>query len=319
MDLRHLRTFVSVVDNGTVSKAALRLRTAQPALSRQIGELEAELGVKLFDRIRRRLVLTAEGERLLADCRGILGGVQALNERVKLMRSPDSGVLKVGLTAQMIDGVFAQFLHIYARRRPKVQVQLVEAVGPALLAMLERGEVHVCIAGIRAIQANDHPFAIFPLPPVEFLAACHPSLRLGSGESIDIGKLKEHPLLLLDTSFFFRKTFDASCRLAGLTPNIFIESHTSHALLALAEAGHGVAIVPSILPTHRYRLRIVRLTHRGRSLREPFAILWDKRRTVPAYVADFCDALAGYMRDILPISRPRVPKSARSRRLEPRG
>ena len=65
MDLRHLRTFVAVAEQGTVSKASLRLRVAQPALSRQISDLEAELGIKLFDRIRRRLVLTGEGERLL--------------------------------------------------------------------------------------------------------------------------------------------------------------------------------------------------------------------------------------------------------------
>ncbi len=133
---------------------------------------------------------------------------------------------------------------------------------------------------------------------------------------MDIGKLGGHPLLLLDTSFFFRKTFDASCRVAGLTPNVFIESRTPHALLALAEAGHGIAIVPTILPTHRYRLRIIRLTYAGRPLREPFAILWDKRRTVPPYVADFCDALAAYMREVLPISRPRAATAARPRRRE---
>ena len=70
MDLRHTRTFVTVAELGTVSKAALRLRIAQPALSRQISDLEQELGFKLFDRVGRRLLLTGEGEQLLADCRG---------------------------------------------------------------------------------------------------------------------------------------------------------------------------------------------------------------------------------------------------------
>lgn len=73
MDLRHARTFVTVADLGTVSKAAERLHIAQPALSRQIGNLENELGVKLFDRVGRRLVLTGEGEQLLGDCRALLG------------------------------------------------------------------------------------------------------------------------------------------------------------------------------------------------------------------------------------------------------
>ena len=73
MDLRHLRTFITVADAGTVSRASLLLHVAQPALSRQIKELEDELGVRLFQRVRRRLILTAEGERLLADSRTVLG------------------------------------------------------------------------------------------------------------------------------------------------------------------------------------------------------------------------------------------------------
>ena len=72
MDLRHMRTFVTVAELGTVSKAALRLRIAQPALSRHISDLEQELGFKLFDRVGRRLLLTGEGEQLLSDCRGLL-------------------------------------------------------------------------------------------------------------------------------------------------------------------------------------------------------------------------------------------------------
>src|SRR5215204_3794994 len=272
MDLRHFRTFVTVAEEGTVSKAALRLRVAQPALSRQINDLESELGIRLFDRIRRRLILTGEGEQLLGECRVILGAVGALAERAQLLRRADAGVLKVGATGQMIDGVFSNFLHRYGERRPNVQIKLSEATGPTLLAMLERGELHVCISGIRAIQADNHPFETFSLPPVEFLAASHTSLQLGNAQSVDIARLGSHPLLLLDTSFFFRQTFDAACRLAGLRPNIFVESRTPHTLLSLAEAGHGVAIVPSVLPTQRYKLRIVRLTHRRKPLREPFAV-----------------------------------------------
>ena len=95
MDLRHLRTFVTVAEQGTVSKASLRLRVAQPALSRQISDLEAELGIRLFDRIRRRLVLSADGERLLGECRTILTAVGSIRERAQLLRRADSGVLKV--------------------------------------------------------------------------------------------------------------------------------------------------------------------------------------------------------------------------------
>src|ERR1700730_11531487 len=81
MDLRRLRTFVAVAELGTVSKAALRLRIGQPALSRQISDLQKELGLRLFDRVGRGLVLTAEGEQFLEDCRGALGHIDSLGER----------------------------------------------------------------------------------------------------------------------------------------------------------------------------------------------------------------------------------------------
>jgi DNA-binding transcriptional LysR family regulator len=311
MDLRHLRTFVTVAEQGTVSKAALSLHVAQPALSRQIKDLEVDLGLKLFDRVRRRLVLTAEGERLLTDCRNILSAVDALGERVQLLRRPDAGVLRIAATSQVIDSVLSEFLHRYAKRCPDVQIKLREGTGRPLLAMLEHGEIHLTIVGIRAIQAENHPFGIALLPPVEFLAAFKPSIELAKTASIDIRRLGAHPLLLLDTSFFFRLTFDAACRIAGFHPNIFLEGRSPHALLSLAESGHGVAIVPSVQTTQRYRLRIARLTYERKPLREPYAILWDKRRALPPFAEDFRQSLAAYMREIFPISRPLSPKGRR--------
>lgn len=308
MDLRQLRTFVAVADQGTVSKAALRLRVAQPALSRQIAALEDELGVKLFDRVRRRLVLTGEGEQLLADCRTVLGAVGSLSERAQQLRRGDSGVLRVAATPQMIDGVFSTFLHRYAERRPKVEIKLTEAAGPGLVAMLERGELHVCITTQQAMQVDLRDFDSFDLPPIEFLAASHHSLRIDQQGSVDIARLADHPLLLLESNFFVRTAFDAACRLAGFKPRIFMESRTPHTLLSLAEAGHGVAVVPSVLPTHRYRLRIARITHRRRPLRQPLQVMWDKRRLLPPYAKDFCEALAEHMREVFPISRPAVSR-----------
>src|SRR6187200_2249339 len=100
MNLRYARTFVTVAELGTVSKAATRLRIAQPALSRQIGALEQELGLKLFDRVGSRLVLTGEGEQLLGDYRALLNYVSALDERTQLLRRGDTGVLKVATSPQ---------------------------------------------------------------------------------------------------------------------------------------------------------------------------------------------------------------------------
>lgn len=314
MDLRRLRTFITVVEHGTVSSASLHLRIAQPALSRQIRDLEEELGIRLFDRVRRRLVLTAEGEQLLHDCRAIFGAVDSLRERAQLLRQGDSGILRVAATPQTIDGVFATFLHRFAANRPNVQIKLVEAVGAGHAAMLERGEVHVTVSLMLPSQADSPFIESFELTPLEFLAASHESLEVGTAGDVEISHLSAYPLLLLDTSFYVRTTFDAACRLARVKPDIFIESRTPHALLALAEAGHGVAVVPSVLPTNRYRLRIARITHRRKPLQEAYAVLWDRRRVLPPYARDFCESLAAHVREVFPISQPSAPGINRAAR-----
>jgi LysR family nitrogen assimilation transcriptional regulator len=317
MDLKRLRTFVAVAELGTVSKAALRLRISQPALSRQIGDLEQEFNLKLFDRVGRRLTLTAVGEQLLGDCRGLLGQVGSLGERIELLRRGDSGVLKVAAPPQTIESVLSTFLPRYARRFPNVQVKLTEALGPDQSAMLERGEVHV---GIRHDQYANRHFASQALPPDEVLAACDPSLQLGHAGVVDIGRLASYPLLLLDSGYSIRRLFNAACRLAHVEPNILLESRAPHTLLALAEAGQGVAIIPSLLRTDRYTLKIVRVTHRRKPVREPLVIQWDNRRPRPLYAESFCEALAEHMREVLPITHPSASKTARKRAArEPRG
>jgi DNA-binding transcriptional LysR family regulator len=309
MDLRHARTFVTVAELGTVSKAAVRLRVAQPALSRQISDLEHELGLKLFDRIGRRLRLTSQGEQLLGDCRTLLSYASAVGERAQLLRRGDMGVLKVAASPQHIESVFSQFLPRYAERCPGVQVKVSEGSGREILGMLERGEIHLAQNLLHAVQVDTKRFAIQPLESVELLAACHPRLTLSDRATIEVSDVVSHPLLLLDGGFGFRRAFDAACRLAGVVPNVLFESRAPHTLLALAEAGHGVAIIPSALRTHRYALRIFGLTYRSKPLREPLSILWDKRRPLPRYAEVFCQMWADHVRQVFPITRPSGPGS----------
>jgi DNA-binding transcriptional LysR family regulator len=309
MNLRYARTFVTVAELGTVSKAAMRLRIAQPALSRQISAFEQELGLKLFDRVGSRLVLTGEGEQLLSDCRGLLNYASALGERAQLLRRGDTGVLKVAAGPQFIEGAVSDFLNRYAERYPNVKVTLIEALGwPDILGMFERGEIHLGQNLLRAIQPGDPRFANHALEPVDLLAVCHPAQTLDKSAAIEIARLASYPLLVLDTSFIFRRTFDAACGLAGVQPNIAFESRTPHTLLAMAESGHGVAIVPSTLRIHRYPLRVVRVAYEGKPLREPLAIFWDKRRPLPRYASAFCEMLAEYVSEVFPITRPSEAK-----------
>src|SRR5579864_3659717 len=118
MDLRHARTFVTVAELGTVSKAAVRLRIAQPALSRQLMDLEQELGLSLFDRVGRGLLLTREGEQLLQNSRGVLSQVAFLADRARVLRGGDAGLLKVAASPQIIEGVLSKLMPRYRRSYP---------------------------------------------------------------------------------------------------------------------------------------------------------------------------------------------------------
>jgi DNA-binding transcriptional LysR family regulator len=308
MDLRHARTFVTVAELGTVSKAALRLRVAQPALSRQIIDLEHELGLRLFDRIGRRLLLTGAGEQLLAGCRLLLNCADAVKEQAQLLRHGDTGVLKIAGSPQHIESVLSGFLHRYAERYPKVTVDISEGTGSEIMTLLERGEIHLGQNLLHAVKLDERHFGSLPLGSVELLAVCHPSTPIGHRRSIEVAHLAAFPLLLMDGGFGFRRAFDAASRMAGLKPTVMFESRNPHTLLALAEAGHGVAIVPSQLQCHRYRLRIVELIFRGHPLREPLTISWDKRRPLPRFATDYCGMLAAYMREIFPVSQSTDPK-----------
>jgi DNA-binding transcriptional LysR family regulator len=185
MDTRRLRTFVAVAELGSVSKAAVRLRIGQPALSRQIGDLQQELGLRLFDHVGRGIVLTGEGEQLLADCRRVLTDLDAVREHAEVLRSGDRGVLRIAAPPHTIESVLARFLPRYAERFPNVHVQITEALGPAQTAMLERGEAHV---GIRLYRA-DPRFESNLLPPADALAVAAASSDLGRTGVIDIRDL----------------------------------------------------------------------------------------------------------------------------------
>src|SRR5262249_26348148 len=174
MNIRHLRAFAAIADVGGFGRAADRLNLSQPALSRQIHALEAELGVPLFDRIGRRVQLTSEGEDLLRRGRGLLAEADALGERARSLKAGHIGILRVGATPQVIENLLADFLSRYRHRHPGVEVHLVEDGGARLPGRLERGDVHLAMT-----PAGGPRWRHRLLYPMHLLAALSPAHRLG--------------------------------------------------------------------------------------------------------------------------------------------
>lgn len=293
MDLRRLRSLLAVHDWGSVSEAARRLHMTQPALSRQIKEFEAELGVKLFERVGRGMVPTGEGEELLHHGRSLLGQIEALEEHARVLAHGEAGVLRVGATPQSIEGLLAPVLGAYRESHGNVRVRLVEGGGAEQLDFLERGRVHLAIT---ASTGDLDRFVTRPLGHVNLLAVHGPRMGLGTAKArrLELAALSEMPLLLLARSFASRELFEAACRLADLLPDPYVESTAPHTLLALAEVGLGVAVLPSNVRLGGWRLRSLPLAHEGEPLRLPFGITWRRHRRLPSYAESFIEALAEF-------------------------
>jgi DNA-binding transcriptional LysR family regulator len=119
------------------------------------------------------------------------------------------------------------------------------------------------------------------------MAAFAPGYDIERADSIDIRKIANYPLLLLKKEYATRAVFDSACRLASVKPTAVVESVSAHGLLGLAEAGQGIAIVPSILRTDRWKVRTMAVTQRRQPLRISLGVLWDRRRMLASY-AETC-------------------------------
>src|SRR5262245_50016903 len=286
MDLHHLRTFVAIADSGGVARAAAKVNLSQPAASRQMQALEAELGVRLFDRVGRRVQLTSEAEDLLHRARRLLADACSLRERPLAVKSGRGGQIKIGATPPMIETVLASFLAQYRRRHPGIDINVVEDGGAGLIARLQRGEVHLAY-----IPVDDDRFSGRLLYPIHVMAAIPQRHPLARASSLDLAKLADERLLLLNRSFASRVWFDAACQTANITPNAVLESGAPNAVLALAAAGYGLAILPSMVRFPGRGVRAVALTHRGAAIGKWTRLAWDPQRFLAPYVQTFLAAL----------------------------
>src|SRR5258705_851815 len=278
MDMRHLRAFVTIVDTGGFARAGTRLHLSQPALSRQIRAFEVELGVRLFDRIGRRVQLTAEGQDLLRRARDLLTGADSFGERARALKCGKTGVLRGGATPQAMETLLAGFLPRYRRGHPGVDVHLVEDGGIRLATRLEHGDVHLALTA-----STDARFRRRLLAPLYVLAVLPRSFPLGRRTTLEIAELADSPLLLTRRDFASREWFDAACQLAHLRPRVLLESGAPSTLVALARVGYGIAVVPSNVRIPRNGVRAVPLVQRGAPIGRWLSLAWDPRRSLAPY------------------------------------
>ena len=143
MELRHLRYFAAVAEERHFGRAAERLGIAQPPLSKQLQDLERELGYALFDRSHRPIALTAAGETLLEHARGILEAVEIGLREARRAGAGHSGTIAIGYPPSLAYSGLTQVLRAFRESSPDVAIQLLELAPAEQIAALKRGDLDV--------------------------------------------------------------------------------------------------------------------------------------------------------------------------------
>lgn len=246
MELRHLRYFVAVAEEGHFGRAAERLHIVQPALSMQIKALEEELGGPLFVRTSRKVTLTAAGTALLVEARRTLEQAERARDIVASMVSGSIGTVRIGFAGNAVfSGQLTTDLHRFHRTHPRAQLEVVEVPPQQQVAALLEGRIDIA-------YCPDHGELALPGLNVELvgewplLAAMAVDHPLTSRVHIGLSDIAAEPLIVYsaeesnDALNVLRAEF-------GREPFIAHRASNTLSVVALAAAGLGVALVPASL------------------------------------------------------------------------
>ncbi len=245
VELRHLRYFTTVAENGGFGRAAQLLHVAQSAISEQIRDLESELGAALFDRNNRNIRLTREGELFLVDARAVLALAGKAAANVQKSLHGEIGKLTIGFFVGGTGKFFPTLIKEFRLRFPDVEVAVVEMAPAMQHQALQAGSIDIGFTrGLQPAQAatlRSEPFLTDRLYVV--LPRNHP---LAKRHKIFMRELAGERFVLNDRNYsppVFDKVITL-CTEAEFSPRIGATGTVSSGVLALVEAGEGLAILP---------------------------------------------------------------------------
>jgi DNA-binding transcriptional LysR family regulator len=285
MELRHLRYFVAVVDTGSITRAAQTVRVAQPSLSRQLRQLEDELGERLFDRSGRRAQLTAAGEVFLPLARDLVARADHALALMHGLAAPGSVTLRMAAPETTVADVIAPFLATLPLSAPMIDVR--EALPASVHAEVLAGSADLGISSVPPPrQLASRLLLHFPI-----WAYVRPEHRWARRGTVTIRELAREPLLVLGTEHGSRRQLDAAMSDAGVSYGVMAETNVPEVVQALAAAGRGVAVVSD---DARFGLHGVRIRPAAGSseLRVPLFAAWNGSHYAAAAIAALVDGLA---------------------------
>ncbi len=290
MELRHLRYFVVVAEEGHFTRAAERLGMQQPPLSQQIRALEQELGFELFRRHPKGADLTPAGSAFLTEARAILANVQQAALRAERVANGSAGTIVLGLTSSAAaHPLIPAILRAYRQAWPDVSLEFKDGNAAEVTEAIAAGKMHV---GFLRRPVSGPPGVVFrPLTEEEMLLvlpAGHPLLRAWRGDgmpSLSLADLRDERFILVrrhGAPGMYSNLLDA-CKRAGFTPRIAAEVDRMLTNISLVAAGVGISAVPaSMRGFHADSVVYCRIRGGGPGLAAPLTLVTREDEDMPA-------------------------------------
>ncbi len=245
MELQQLRYFVAAAECLSVSRAAEQLKVSQPAVSRQIKLLESELGVLLFERIRKRIRLTGAGRMFLGRARRVLNESETAVKMVRERFGQERSVLRIGFIAMLMDDLVVPSVNRLLRGRGGLEVALVDLYPRPMLRMLREGEIDVALTaepaegealGLVGTSVWRHRLSVV-------LPEGH---RLAKRSAVRMADLRRETWVMLSerTISVRHRAVDEMFSRAGFEPENVVEVSSWQTLLAAVATGQGVTLLP---------------------------------------------------------------------------
>ncbi len=242
MELKQLEYFRHVAELGSFTRASTFLSVVQPALSRQIRQLEVELGQNLFERNGRGVVLTDAGARLLEHARGILTQVGRARQELEDRRDGDSGHFALGLPPSLGSSVTVPLVKAFEQNLPNARLATVEGLSAYILEWLAVGRVDCALVYNAAASAavDVQPLLddqLYLIAPMESAAAS----KAGRPKSITLAQLADYPLIIPSRPHAIRMSVENALAGVGRKIRVAHEIECIPAVIDLVRQGHGFA------------------------------------------------------------------------------
>lgn len=242
MELRQLRYFVEVAEREHISEAAEHLHVAQSAISRQIANLEDELGTALFERIGRNVKLTPVGKIFLEHTLTALKAIDFASKQVEEFLDPTKGTIKIGFPTSLASYLLPTIISAFKREYPEISFQLRQGSYRFLIDSVKNRELNLAFLG--PLPPKDEliePVVLFSESISALLPANH---RLAKEASINLIDLKDEDFVLFPENYILNKVAVDACRSVGFIPSITSVGEDMDAIKGLVAAGVGVSLLP---------------------------------------------------------------------------